>query len=85
MEIKLDIPEYQVSEGLSHYWSPGFEISVVEVNGEVVIKSNKAGLLSLAVQLLSLAQDDVPSGSHYHYDEHACLEDGSVGLVIEKA
>ena len=84
MEMKLDIPEYDSKEGLPLHWSPGFAIAVSGIGNEVYIKANKAGLISLAVQLLTLAQDDVPAGRHYHYDEHTCLEDGSKGLVLEK-
>ena len=84
MEMKLDIPEYDSKEGLPSHWSPGFAITVGALDNEVQIKANKAGLISLAVQLLTLAQDDVPTGRHYHYDEHTCLEDGSKGLVVEK-
>jgi hypothetical protein len=84
MEMKLEIPEYKATDGLSNYWSPGFAISVGSSDNEVVIKANKAGLISLAVQLLTLAQDDAPVGSHYRYDDYSCLEDGSIGLVVEK-
>jgi len=84
MEMKLDIPEYDSKNGLPSHWSPGFAITVAGVANEMHIKANKEGLISLAVQLLTLAQDDVPIGRHYHYDEHTCLEDGSMGLVVEK-
>ena len=82
--MKLDIPAYSHKEGLPVTWSPGFEISVGQSGSDILIKANKAGLISLAVQLLTLAQDDVAAGSHFHYDEHNCLEDGSKSLIIEK-
>ncbi|WP_276090969.1 hypothetical protein [Pedobacter sp. JY14-1] len=83
MEIKLTIPEY-VDQGLTSEWQYGFEIKVGVNDGEVIISANKAGLISLAKQMLSLAQDAVPVGYHMHYDEYNSLEEGSVELIIEK-
>lgn len=37
-----------------------------------------------ARHLLTLAQDSVPSGTHIHFDDLNSLEDGSIGLIIEK-
>jgi hypothetical protein len=84
MKIELPIPEYKKEEGIESYWENGFEIGVSNLNNEIVISSNKQGLISLAIQLLTLAQDTVPIGSHFHYDEHNSLESGSSNLVIEK-
>jgi len=83
MEIKLTIPEYS-DQGLKTEWEHGFEIKTGISNGEILISANKAGLISLAKQLLSLAQDDVPLGYHMHYDEYSSLEETSVELIIEK-
>lgn len=63
-------------------WVDGFEIKVVAKNGEIVIFANREGLLSLAKQLMTLA-DGVP-GDHIHYDEQNSLEEGSVELIIER-
>jgi hypothetical protein len=41
-------------------------------------------LISLAIHLLTLAQENVPVGSHCHFDEHNSLEHGSKELIIEK-
>lgn len=84
MMITFEIPEYKVSEGIKFHWENGFEISVEQSNNETLIRGNKAGLISIAIQLLSLAQDNVPIGTHLHYDEHNSLEIGSKALVIEK-
>ena len=51
-------------------------------NKDVTISANKEGLLSLANQLLVLAEG-MP-GDHIHYDEHNSLEEGSLELIIEK-
>ena len=63
-------------------WLEGSEIRVITYNGEIVISANKEWMLSLAKQLMTLA-DGVP-GDHIHYDENNSLEDGSADLIIEK-
>lgn len=84
MEIKLEIPEYKNETGLKYNWENGFEINVTKTDNEVLISANKAGLISLAVQLLTLAQDNAPLGCHFHYDEHNALEKGAANLIIQK-
>ena len=63
-------------------WVDGFEIRVSIDTGAAVISANKEGLLSLARQLSALAEES--AGSHIHYDENNSLEEGSMGLIIEK-
>ncbi len=63
-------------------WMDGFEISVKEDRREVVISANREGLLSLANNLITLAQKE--GCDHFHLDEHNSLEEGSVELIIEK-
>ena len=83
MEIKLTIPEYP-AKGLEYEWENGFEIKTGISGGEIMISANKAGLISLAKQMLTLAQDTVPVGYHMHFDEYNSLAEESVGLIIEK-
>jgi hypothetical protein len=63
-------------------WVDGFEIRVCAHGDEVSISANREGLISLARQLMALA-DGVP-GDHIHYDEHTSLEAGSHDMVIER-
>ena len=63
-------------------WEDGFTIKVKADDGAVVVRANKEGLLSLARQLMALADSD--AGCHIHYDEHNSLEEGSVEMIIEK-
>lgn len=63
-------------------WAEGFTISVTVRNQEVTISANKEGLLSLAGQLMALAEG-VP-GDHLHYDEYNSLESGSAEMIIER-
>lgn len=83
MEIKLTISEYS-NEGLELKWEPGFEIKTGINNDQLIISANKAGLISLAKQMLTLAQDMFPVGYHMHFDEYNSLEEGSIELIIEK-
>ena len=63
-------------------WEEGFSISVTtDSSGAVVISANKAGLLSLANHLRTLAQEH--PRSHFHLDEHNSLEENSHELIVE--
>lgn len=84
MEIKLNIPEYNPDQGLKSTWEDGFEIESRIIDNEIVISANQAGLISLAKQLLTLAQAEVPTGAHFHYDDSNSLEESSKGLIIQK-
>ena len=63
-------------------WVDGYQIKAAVENNDIVISANRAGMLSLAKQLIALA-DGVP-GDHIHYDEHNSLEEGSAEMVIER-
>lgn len=84
MQVILDIPKYSSERGIEMQWESNFEIIVRNNGGEILLKANKEGLLSLAKQLLVLAQPEIPIGYHIHYDEHNSLEEGSSDLIIEK-
>ena len=64
-------------------WEDGFELRATIRDDEVTISANRAGMVSLANILLTLA-DETP-GAHVHLDEHNSLEDGSCAIVIERA
>ena len=63
-------------------WIDGYPISLKNGGDIVTISANKEGLLSLADQLIALANEEI--GAHIHYDEYNSLEDGSNELIIEK-
>jgi len=84
MEMKIDVPDYTPEAGLRIKWLDGFVISVNQETGITVIKANKNGLVSLAVQFLTLAQDNIPPGVHIHFDDSNSLENGSSELIIER-
>lgn len=80
-EVKLNIPEYD-GNSLKLIWENNYKIKVEIDDESCIIKANKEGLISLAKQLLTLAQ--VSNSNHYHLDEYGALEDGSNELVICK-
>jgi hypothetical protein len=84
MERKIDIPVFDTNKGLIYKWEDGFNIHAEVVAGEIIIKANKEGLISLANHLLNLAQDEVPEGYHMHFDEYNSLEEGSAEIIIQK-
>ena len=84
MRITLKLPDYTSEMGLRTQWQEGFSIATSGTTDCFILKANKAGLVSLAQHLLTLAQDDVPVGCHIHYDESNSLEDESIELVIQK-
>jgi hypothetical protein len=84
MERVLKFKEYIPENGIELTWEEGFEIKCTIEDGSILIDANKAGLLSLANHLVNLAQDNIPGGSHLHFDEYNSLEDGSTELIIVK-
>ncbi|MCH5271421.1 MAG: hypothetical protein J1E83_11825 [Lachnospiraceae bacterium] len=76
--------QYDENIGIQFNWEENFAIEVKNEGGEVIISANSEGLLSLAKHLLTLAQNEVPVGAHIHLDEYNSLEEGSIGLIIEK-
>ena len=63
-------------------WVDGSEISA-RIDGEqIVISANREGLISLAENLRTLAEER--PGDHFHLDEYNSLEEGSVELIIER-
>ncbi|MFB6525631.1 hypothetical protein [Streptomyces sp. NPDC056399] len=70
--------------GLVFAWDEDARIEVRGLGGEVVIEANAAGLRTLAGHLLVLAGDGVPDGAHLHLEDSNGLEEGSIGLVLER-
>jgi hypothetical protein len=71
--------------GLESEWEVGYQISSFIDKNALCIQANKNGLLSLANQCLSLAQENVHDGNHIHLDEwNAYDDDSSEEIIIEK-
>ena len=47
-------------------------------------RADRAGLITLAKDLLALAQDVVPAGAHVHHDPDEDRDDESEPLAIER-
>ena len=84
MKKEIEFICYDKNNGLRLIWDKDFAIAVATDGNEVIINANKAGLISLARHLITLAQDDVPDGSHFHFDEYNSLDAGSLDLIIQK-
>jgi hypothetical protein len=84
MEITLKFKEYSRQTGAVGTWVDGYEIDVSVHDGEVLISANREGLLSLATHLVTLAQDGVPSGHHFHLDPGYGVEPDSNGLILQR-
>ncbi|RYD96038.1 MAG: hypothetical protein EOP50_07140 [Sphingobacteriales bacterium] len=84
MQVTISLPDYNPETGYKFQWEDGFEISVSRETDDIIITANKEGLISLAQQLLYLAQDTFPLGYHLHYDESNSLAEGSAPLIIQK-
>ena len=85
MKIELDIPDYSPRKGITLNWKPDFMIATeISPKGTIGITANSDGLVSLAIHLLTLAQSNVPIGSHLHYDPGNELEVNSRELIISK-
>ena len=84
MIVKIDVPDYSPSKGLRMEWEDGHSISATQDEGSTVLTANRAGLISLARLILTLANDHVPSGHHWHLDSSNALEEGSIELIIVK-
>lgn len=84
MKLILDISDYQPTEGFRYQWEKNYELYIKLVDDNVVLSANKEGLVSLAIQLLSLSQNNIPSGYHLHLSEDNSLDSNSIDLIIQK-
>lgn len=85
MKVTIEVPDYSQDTGIRYEWEDGFEIQTSVANdGIIKIVANKEWLLSLANHLVNLAQDEIPSGHHMHFDNYSGLKEWSVELLIEK-
>lgn len=85
-DVEIAIPEYSQKDGLWPILEEDYTISAyVDTEGNIVIKADRGGLISLARHLLTLAQENVLPWVHIHYDDWNNLEKRSKQLIIEKS
>lgn len=87
MRLTLSLPDYSPEDGLICEFEEDYRISVeIDEDLSVCLAANKAGLITLAKLMLTLASDNVPDGVHLHLDTiNGALEDNSNELIICKA
>jgi hypothetical protein len=85
VKITIDVPDYAPETGLRMTWESGSVISTELQHGVLHLIANEEGLISLARLFLTLTHPDVPSGNHWHLDDSNSLEEGSFGMIIERA
>lgn len=79
--MNIFVPEY--TDYLTLEFEEDYSIRcTIDDWNNVVIQANKAGLISLARHLLTLAQDNVPEYTHFHLDDYGGLEKGSAEMII---
>ena len=84
MKIAVDLPNYD-GNGLDVIWEEGSKYTISIGKGNVVITANKSGLISIAKQMLYMAYNDLPIGSHVHYDSFFTkISPDNIELIIEK-
>ena len=83
MRIILDIPDYD-GDSLDVVWENGSKYAINIDDNNVVISANKGALVSMAKQMLYMAYNDIPEGSHVHYDSFFTKINEEFELVIEK-
>lgn len=66
-------------------WEDGTTISAEVSEGTVLIRADKEGLVSLARLMLTLVDEGVPVGSHWHLDSSNAFEERSCDIIIERA
>ena len=74
MKVELDISDYDKNIGFKSDWHGDFTIDSKINDGVIHIRANKDGLISLAKQMLAMANDTVPIHTHLHYDDYSLIE-----------
>ena len=83
MKITLEIPDYD-GRATDVIWKQDAAVRVDIFGRGVVITANSDGLISLAKQMMYLAEETVPSGCHVHYDDLFLSGGSASSLIIDK-
>lgn len=88
-DVSVAVTPYDPRRGVVSGWQEGTVLRIeIDDSPEpiAVISGNAEGLASLARHLLTLAQGDVPIGSHMDFDSYCgWLEDGSAAIRVERS
>lgn len=83
MRISVDIPNYD-GNSLDVIWDQKAKFGLKAYDNCITLSANKEAMISFAKQLLYFAHNEIPNGSHIHFDSFFCK--GLIGeyeLVIE--
>ncbi len=84
MQITVSIPDYE--DGIKVFWTDNASLMISVDGNEVELSANREAMLCMAKQLLYMAYNELPPGSHVHLDSFFC-KDGIIGvdsLIIAK-
>lgn len=83
MKLEIEIPDYD-GNAMDVIWEANANYAVKIFENDVIIKANAQGLISLAKQMMYMVYNNLPSGSHVHYDDFFTKLKNKYDLVIEK-
>ncbi len=84
MKISVELPDYD-GNWLDVIWEAGSKYAIDLQGNSIVLFANKNALISLAKQMLYMAYNDLPIGSHVHLDSFFTnINNDDIELVIEK-
>lgn len=82
MKILIDIPKYD-EDGIDVFWEEGADYKIIVGQESVIISANRNAMKSLAKQMLYFVQNDLPDGSHVHFDSFFTGRNHVYDLVLE--
>ena len=83
MHIELSIPNYD-GNAIDVIWEKSAHYSIQTYENQVVLSANKDGLISIAKQMLYMAYNNLPYGSHVHLDSFFTKSENiEENLIIE--
>lgn len=85
MKVDVEIVPYSEEDCICIKYVPGAEIECQRLKGDIRICANAEGLQFLAKVCLTLAQEDMPGGSHVHFDGFDFFKSNDIDIIIERA
>lgn len=83
MTVVLELPDYD-GNALDVIWEDNASYTAEVFENDILIKANRQGLISMAKQMLYMAYNDLPLGSHIHYNKFFTKTESKYDLIIEK-
>lgn len=84
MKVDVDIIPYSEEDCICLEYVPGADIKMDNCCNSLTIHANAEGLIFLAKMCLTLAQSDMPKGSHIHLDGFDFIHGDTFDLTIER-